>query len=105
MTPQDLERLRAAIGELARTARRLDLTLTHLHFLNVAAQPEDGAIPSEAAADLSITTSAATGVVDHLERRGLVERRTGADRRQRRFYATPAGLLVLAEFAAALPKP
>jgi DNA-binding MarR family transcriptional regulator len=58
------------------------------------------------AEDLSCDASNATGVVDRLERRGLIERvADSGDRRVRRVKMTPAGSALYAELNVALRVP
>ncbi|MEW6225356.1 MAG: MarR family transcriptional regulator [Chloroflexota bacterium] len=76
------------------------LSLVHLHVLAVL--DEEGPIPMRALAEsLDVSQASATGIVDRMEQRGLVERRRGdADRRVIRVASTAAGRDLLAEIAA-----
>jgi DNA-binding MarR family transcriptional regulator len=76
------------------------LSLVHLHVLAVL--DEEGAIPMRALAEsLDVSQASATGIVDRMEQRGLVERRReDEDRRVIRVASTAAGRELLAGIAA-----
>jgi DNA-binding MarR family transcriptional regulator len=76
------------------------LSLVHLHVLAVL--DEEGPIPMRALAEsLDVSQASATGIVDRMEQRGLVERRReDEDRRVIRVASTAAGRDLLAGIAA-----
>jgi DNA-binding MarR family transcriptional regulator len=76
------------------------VSLVHLHVLGVL--DEEGPLPMRALAEaLDVSQASATGIVDRMEQRGLVERRRGdADRRVIRVAQTAAGRELLAGIAA-----
>ena len=76
------------------------LSLVHLHVLAVL--DEEGPIPMRALAEsLDVSQASATGIVDRMEQRGLVERRReDTDRRVIRVASTAAGRELLAGIAA-----
>ena len=80
------EQLRQIVGEVAAG---VDLTPSHFMFLSSIDNPT----PMGALAEhLCLDASYVTGVVDHLEQRHLVERRTDpADRRRTLVAVTPEG--------------
>ena len=68
----------------------LDLTMQSAHALHVL--PPEGMTMRALAGELSCDASNATGLVDRLESRGLIERRNDEhDRRIKRVHLTPAG--------------
>ncbi len=71
------------------------LSLVHLHVLMLLI--EDGPLPMRALADtLDVSQASATGIVDRMEQRGLVERRRDdEDRRVVRVALTDAGRQVI----------
>lgn len=79
---------------------RHSLSLVHLTVLT--ALEAEGALPMKRLAEtLDVSDASATGIVDRMEKRGLVERRHGADdRRVVRVYPTPAGEQVFLDIAA-----
>jgi DNA-binding MarR family transcriptional regulator len=76
------------------------LSLVHLHVLTVL--DEDGPLPMRTLAEsLDVSQASATGIVDRMEQRGLVERhRDAADRRVIRVAQTADGRELLADIAA-----
>jgi DNA-binding MarR family transcriptional regulator len=76
------------------------LSLVHLHVLAVL--DEEGSVPMRALAEsLDVSQASATGIVDRMEQRGLVERRRNdEDRRVIRVASTTAGRELLAGIAA-----
>ena len=70
---------------------RGSLSLVHLHVLTVL--EDDGPLPMSKLADaLDVSVASATGIVDRMEQRGLVERtREPDDRRVILVHATEAG--------------
>lgn len=76
------------------------LSLVHLHVLAVL--DEDGPVPMRALAEsLDVSQASATGIVDRMVQRGLVERRRDdEDRRVIRVASTAAGRELLAGIAA-----
>ena len=79
---------------------RGSLSLVHLHVLTVL--ESDGPLSMGKLADaLDVSVASATGIVDRMEDRGLVERRReGDDRRVVQVAATDAGRAVFLEVAA-----
>jgi len=74
-----------------RAAAELDLTKQQAHAL-FALGHEEGCSMSHLAETLACDASSVTGIVDRLEARGLVSRRSSAsDRRMRMLVLTPAG--------------
>lgn len=68
----------------------LDLTPQMAHTIHLV--PREGVTMRALAHDLVCDASNATGIVDRLERRGLLERRPDdQDRRVKHVYLTPAG--------------
>lgn len=89
-----LEALREAVAAARRVrhviARRAGLTETDLVAMQHLLETPVG--PGDLARLLDVTTAAATGLVDRLERRGHVERRPhDRDRRRTTVQVTPAG--------------
>jgi len=81
-------------AERVRTFRswmRGSLSLIHLHVLTTL--EAEGPLPMGRLADaLDVSVASATGIVDRMEQRGLVERRAAAtDRRVLEVHATTAG--------------
>src|SRR5690349_22226468 len=78
---------------------RGSLSLVHLHVLTVL--ESDGPLSMGKLADaLDVSVASATGIVDRMEDRGLVERRReGDDRRVVQVAATDAGRAVFVEVA------
>ncbi len=98
-----------AVGELERIVRhqrrgmvrdrhRLPMSLAHLHTLMVL--DADGAVPMNRLAEgLACSMPNATGIIDRMEERGLVERlRDELDRRLVLVRITQAGCSALGEF-------
>jgi DNA-binding MarR family transcriptional regulator len=81
-----------------RTWLRGSLSLVHLHVLTVL--ETGGPIPMGKLADaLDVSVASATGIVDRMEQRGLVERRDDEfDRRLVLVQTTDSGLLVFRMF-------
>ena len=79
---------------------RGSLSLVHLHVLTVL--ESDGALSmSHLAEALDVSVASATGIVDRMEQRGLVERRREPeDRRVVLVHATDAGDAVFRDLAA-----
>ena len=79
---------------------RGSLSLVHLHVLTVL--ESDGPLSMTHLADaLDVSVASATGIVDRLEDRGLVERRRGpGDRRVVLVHPTEAGLAVFQDLGA-----
>ena len=79
---------------------RGSLSLVHLHVLTVL--ESDGALSmSHLAEALDVSVASATGIVDRMEQRGLVERRREPeDRRVVLVHATEAGDAVFRDLAA-----
>jgi DNA-binding MarR family transcriptional regulator len=74
-----------------RTWHRGALSLIHLNVLSVI-EAEGPLSMSQLATALDVSDASATGIVDRMERRGLVERQHATDdRRQVRVHATDAG--------------
>lgn len=87
--------LNRAAQQASRRARELLLPLsvtpTQYAVLSVLAE-EDGRTQSEVGDRLSLDSATMTGLVDRLEKQGLVERRAdNSDRRAQRVWLTPAG--------------
>jgi len=77
---------------------RWDLSASQFNILNLLADAPDGCGQIELSRMLIMHRSNITGLVDRLEKRGLVERRIlEGDRRARRVVATDAGLAVVRE--------
>ena len=76
------------------------LSLVHLQVLTVL--ETEGSVPMGALADsLDVSQASATGIVDRMEQRGLIERRRDdGDRRVIRVALTPDGSRLLAGVAA-----
>jgi len=76
------------------------LSLVHLHVLGIL--DEDGPLPMRTLAEsLDVSQASATGIVDRMEQRGLVERRReDEDRRVIRVAPTAAGRQLLAGIVA-----
>ncbi|MGH3123964.1 MAG: MarR family winged helix-turn-helix transcriptional regulator [Streptosporangiaceae bacterium] len=88
--PAALVRLaRLVQGVLAGVAAEHELTAAQARALCVLAEGPQAM--SRLAAVLGVEKAAMTGLVDRLERRSLVERLTGADRRRFLIQLTPAG--------------
>ncbi len=90
-------------ADLLRYLRRWPsgpLSLVHLQVLTVL--DADGSVPMRALADsLDVSQASATGIVDRMEQRGLIERRRDDDdRRVVRVALTAAGTGLLAGVAA-----
>ena len=76
------------------------LSLVHLNVLTALAA--EGPLPMKRLAEaLDVSDASATGIVDRMERRGIVERRHGTeDRRTVLVYQTAAGREVFSDMAA-----
>ncbi|WP_052401436.1 MarR family winged helix-turn-helix transcriptional regulator [Muricoccus aerilatus] len=82
---------RRVIRDLEEALRPHDFTPPLLAALSiVAANP--GIAPAHLAEAMGHGRSRAAPLLDRLEERGLLQRRTGADRRSLELHATPAGL-------------
>ncbi|ROS62659.1 DNA-binding MarR family transcriptional regulator [Frigoribacterium sp. PhB160] len=78
--------------------RERDLSQEQAFALGYLAQ-NPGAIQREIAALTRTTAASVSSLVQGLERRGLIERRTAdGDERRKRVYATPAGIDLIAGF-------
>jgi MarR family transcriptional regulator, organic hydroperoxide resistance regulator len=89
-----------AVGALAE----LDLTMQSAHALQVISR--EGITMRALADELSCDASNATGLVDRLEARGLLERRPDADdRRVKRVCLTAAGRRILEKVEARFLRP
>jgi DNA-binding MarR family transcriptional regulator len=76
------------------------LSIVHLHVLTIL--ESDGPVSMGKLAEaLDVSVASATGIVDRMEQRGLVERRHGADdRRVVLVHPTAAGLAVFTDLEA-----
>jgi DNA-binding MarR family transcriptional regulator len=76
------------------------LSIVHLHVLTIL--ESDGPLSMGKLAEaLDVSVASATGIVDRMEQRGLVERRHAADdRRVVLVHPTPAGLAVFTDLEA-----
>jgi DNA-binding MarR family transcriptional regulator len=76
------------------------LSIVHLHVLTIL--EDDGPLPMSRLADaLDVSVASATGIVDRMEARGLVERRHAAnDRRVVLVHPTADGLAVFKDLEA-----
>lgn len=82
--------MRSQKSHAAAGFARLDLTMQTAHALHVL--PPEGMTMRALADELACDASNATGVVDRLEKRGLLERRNDEqDRRIKRVHLTAAG--------------
>jgi len=89
---------------IATALAELGLTFTQAHVLRLI-DPEQP-LPMSALADLLVCdASNVTGVADRLEARGLVERRSGADRRVKTLALTPAGVELRARVYELMSRP
>jgi MarR family transcriptional regulator, 2-MHQ and catechol-resistance regulon repressor len=76
------------------------LSLVHLNVLT-ALEAEGPLSMKQLAEAMDVSDASATGIVDRMEKRGLVERRHGTeDRRVVRVHATEAGFQVFRDMAA-----
>jgi DNA-binding MarR family transcriptional regulator len=83
-----------------KTWHRHSLSLVHLNVLT-ALEAEGPLAMKRLAEAMDVSDASATGIVDRMEKRGLVERRHGTeDRRVVRVHATPAGEQVFTDMAA-----
>jgi DNA-binding MarR family transcriptional regulator len=82
-----------------RSWHRHALSLVYLNVL--IALEEEGPLPMKRLAEaMNVSDASATGIVDRMEKRGLVERRHGTeDRRQVLVYRTQAGAQVFRDMA------
>jgi DNA-binding MarR family transcriptional regulator len=89
------QRLRSHLSE------SFDVTLPQFEVLWELDSCDSPVVMSRLSEQLKVTGSNLTGVVDRLERKGLVERfRSSTDRRVQRIEMTPAGRTAFAEIAA-----
>jgi DNA-binding MarR family transcriptional regulator len=89
------QRLRSHLSE------NFDVTLPQFEVLWELDRCDAPVVMSRLSEQLKVTGSNLTGVVDRLERKGLVERfRSSTDRRVQRIEMTPAGRTAFAEIAA-----
>ncbi len=85
-----LDLMRSQKSHVNAAMAQLDLTMQLAHAMYVV--PREGMTMRELAGELACDASNATGLVDRLERRGLLERRADeADRRIKRVCLTAAG--------------
>ncbi len=83
-----------------KTWHRHALSLVHLNVLT-ALEAEGPLSMRRLAEAMDVSDASATGIVDRMEKRGLVERRHGTDdRRQVLVHPTPAGAQVFSDMAA-----
>ncbi len=83
-----------------KTWHRHSLSLVHLNVLT-ALEAEGPLAMKRLAEAMDVSDASATGIVDRMEKRGLVERRHDTeDRRVVRVYPTPAGEQVFSDMAA-----
>jgi DNA-binding MarR family transcriptional regulator len=87
-------------GGVFKSWHRHSLSLVHLNVLT--ALEAEGALSMKRLAEaMDVSDASATGIVDRMEKRGLVERRHGTeDRRVVRVHATEAGFQVFRDMAA-----
>ena len=87
-------------GGAFTTWHRHSLSLVHLNVLT-ALEAEGPLAMKRLAEMMDVSDASATGIVDRMEKRGLVERRHGTeDRRVVRVHPTPAGEQVFSDMAA-----
>ena len=85
-----LDLMRSQKSHVNAAMAELDLTMQLAHAMYVI--PRDGMTMRELAGELACDASNATGLVDRLEERGLIERRLDAhDRRVRWVFLTASG--------------
>ena len=86
-------------GGTFKAWHRHSLSLVHLHVLNTL--ESEGPLPMRRLAEaMDVSDASATGIVDRMEKRGLVERRHGtADRRTVLVHTTDAGEQVFRDMA------
>lgn len=86
-------------GGVFKTWHRHALSLVHLNVLT-ALEAEGPLAMKRLAEAMDVSDASATGIVDRMEKRGLVERRHGTDdRRQVLVYPTDAGVQVFHDMA------
>jgi MarR family 2-MHQ and catechol resistance regulon transcriptional repressor len=86
-------------GGAFKSWHRHSLSLVHLNVLT-ALESEGPLAMKRLAEAMDVSDASATGIVDRMEKRGLVERRHGTeDRRVVRVYPTPAGKQVFSDMA------
>ncbi len=82
-----------------KTWHRHSLSLVHLNVLNIL-EAEGPLAMKRLAEAMDVSDASATGIVDRMEKRGLVERRHGTeDRRVVRVHPTVAGEKVFSDMA------
>jgi DNA-binding MarR family transcriptional regulator len=87
-------------GGMFKSWHRHALSLVHLNVLS-ALEAEGPLSMSSLAEAMDVSDASATGIVDRMEKRGLVERRHGTDdRRVVLVHATDAGRQVFTDMAA-----
>ena len=87
-------------GGVFKTWHRHALSLVHLNVLT-ALEAEGPLAMRRLAEAMDVSDASATGIIDRMEKRGLVERRHGTgDRRQVLVHATDAGEQVFRDMAA-----
>jgi DNA-binding MarR family transcriptional regulator len=85
-----IDLMRSQKSAAAARFAEIDLTMQTAHALHVL--PPEGMTMRAIADELSCDASNATGLVDRLEKRGLIERRSDEqDRRVKRVHLTAAG--------------
>jgi len=89
---------------VATALAQLGLTFTQAHVLRLL-DPERPLPMSALAGLLVCDASNVTGIADRLEARGLVERRSGADRRVKTLALTPTGVEVRARVYELMSRP
>ncbi len=87
-------------GGIFKSWHQHALSLVHLNVLT-ALEAEGALSMKQLAEAMDVSDASATGIVDRMEKRGLVERRHGTeDRRVVRVYATEAGFQIFRDMAA-----
>ena len=89
---------------VATALAQLGLTFTQAHVLRLL-DPERPLPMSALAGLLVCDASNVTGIADRLEARGLVERRSGADRRVKTLALTPTGVELRARVYELMTRP
>jgi len=89
---------------VATALAQLGLTFTQAHVLRLL-DPERPLPMSALAGLLVCDASNVTGIADRLEARGLVERRSGADRRVKTLALTPTGVELRARVYELMSRP
>ncbi|MEL7975238.1 MarR family transcriptional regulator [Isoptericola sp. F-RaC21] len=109
MTRRERRDLLELVGPLARGLRRIEERSARAAGLSMwqyavlsAASRQEGLSQTEVADRLGYSRNRIIGDLDLLQERGLVERRTGSDRRRHHIHVTPAGRETAAEVRAAI---